>query len=154
MKTTEIFRFLNERLFLPDLQSKNKEQVLEELIEPLIQTGNVMNKNLILGTLHNRETLGSTGIGKGVAIPHCRTLMVTEIFIVIGLSKKGILFDAVDKKKVYIFFLVIAPPQDKSNVYLPILGKIVEMVRDTKIRNAMLKASNFQEFLNAIQKGS
>jgi mannitol/fructose-specific phosphotransferase system IIA component (Ntr-type) len=154
MKTTEIFHFLNERLFLPDLQSNNKEQVLEELIEPLIQTGNVMNKNLILGTLHNRETLGSTGSGKGVAIPHCRTLMVTEIFIVIGLSKKGILFDSVDKKKVHIFFLVIAPPQDKSNVYLPILGKIVEMVRDTKIRNAMLKASNFQEFLNSIQKGS
>ncbi len=153
MKHDEFLRFLDERLFLPNLASNTKEKVLKEMIEPLIQSGNLMSENLILGTLYNRETLGSTGIGKGVAIPHCRTLTVTEIYIVVGLSKKGILFDAVDKKKVHLFFLIIAPPQDKSNVYLPILGKIVEMVRDTKTRNAMLKATDFQTFLKAIPKG-
>ena len=97
MKHDEFIRFLDERLFIPNLSSNTKEKVLKEMIEPLIQSGNLMNENLIFGTLYNRETLGSTGIGKGVAIPHCRTLTVTEIYIVVGFSKKGILFDAVDK---------------------------------------------------------
>jgi mannitol/fructose-specific phosphotransferase system IIA component (Ntr-type) len=153
MNNKDFVGFLKEELFLPDLKSETKEEVINELVEPLIQAGHVRYKNLMLQTLLNRETLGSTGIGKGVAIPHCRTLTVTDIFIIIGFSKQGLPFDSVDKKKVRIFFLIIAPPQDESNVYLPILGKIVEMVRDTKTRNALLKADDFQSFVSTIEKG-
>ena len=153
MKNRELIGFLKEELFLPDLTSRTKKEVLNDLMEPLVEAGHVKNKNLILDTLLNRETLGSTGIGKGVAIPHCRTLTVTKIVVVVGISKRGLLYDSVDKKKVQLFFLIIAPPHDESNLYLPILGKIVEMVRDTKIRNAMLKAEDYESFFTVIEKG-
>lgn len=153
MNNLEFIGFLKEKLFLPDLTSRTKKEVLKELIEPLVKSGHLMNRNLILDTLLNRETLGSTGIGKGVAIPHCRTLTVTETAIIVGFSKKGLSYDSIDKKKVQLFFLIIAPPNDESNLYLPILGKIVEMVRDTKMRNAMLKAEDFESFSTVIKKG-
>lgn len=100
--------------------------------------------------LFKRETLGSTGIGKGVAIPHCRSLAVSEILIIVGISEEGVHYAAIDKKKVHLFFLIIAPPQEKSNLYLPILGKIVEIVRDSKKRRSLMKAENYTTFLKVI----
>ena len=153
MDTHRLASFFHEEFFKPELVSKKKEDVLEELVQPLVDSGKVKSKSLILETLKKRETLGSTGIGKGIAVPHCRTSVVSEIHIVAGVSNNGIPFDAIDKKDVKIFFLIVAPPQEETNLYLPILGKIVEMVRNARTRRALRKVDDFSSLLKVIQGG-
>ncbi len=151
MKTIDLAIFFRDEFFLPELVSETKEEVLEELIKPLLDECKIKSKSILLETLNKRETLGSTGIGKGVAVPHCRTLATSEVYIIVGISRKGIPYDAIDKKKVYLFFLIIAPPQENSNLYLPLLGKIVEMIRDSKVRKSLMKAKDFSSFLDTIR---
>ena len=153
MNSTELSGLFKEEFFLPDLIPSSKEEILEELVQPLVDAGRIKSKDLVLETLIKRETLGSTSIGKEVAIPHCRTLAASSVHIVAGISRKGVNFKAIDKKKVHLFFLIIAPPYEKSNLYLPILGKIVEMVHDAKIRKMLLKAKDFRSFIEIIQGG-
>jgi nitrogen PTS system EIIA component len=153
MKITELVKILKPDLFIPEMQSGTKPAVLEELVQPLVAGGFVRSKGLVIETLSKRETLGSTGIGKGVAVPHCRTLAVADLHIVVGVSKKGVDFEALDKKPAHLFFLIVAPPLDGNNLYLPVLGKVVESVRDSKLRQAMVGATDFGSFLKAIQGG-
>ncbi len=152
MNAHTLLKYFDKDLFVGDLKANSKENVLVELIEPLIQKSFVKNKIILLETLKKRETLGSTGIGKGVAIPHCRTLAVSTIHIVLGISKNGIAYEAIDKKKVHLFFMIVAPPQEEANLYLPILGKIVEIVRDAKYRRLLLKAKDFETFIEVFNQ--
>ena len=153
MNPEELVHNFREDFFLPDLVAKTKDDVLGELIEPLLQKGKVKGKSIILEILNNRETLGSTGIGKGVAIPHCRTLAVSKVYIVIGISKTGVPYDSIDKKDVHLFFLIVAPPHEESNIYLPILGKLVELIKNLKIRRALIKAEDYATFVEILEKG-
>lgn len=151
MDSINLSQFFRKELFIPTLKSEKKEKVLKELIKPLVQLDLIKNEEILYQTLVKRETLGSTGIGKGVAIPHCRTLTVSDINIVFGLSKKGIPFNAIDNKNVHIFFLIVAPPQDKNNQYLPLLGKIVEIVRDSKLYKSLRKTENYDSLIKIMK---
>jgi len=153
MASFNLINFFQEEFFLPQLVSQTREELLEELVQVLYDRKKVKSKSLILETLLKRETLGSTGIGKRVAVPHCRTLVVSEVTIMVGISPLGIPFDSIDKKDVKLFFLIVAPPQEESNLYLPILGKIVELLRDSRIRKSLMKVKDFSSFLNIIQRG-
>jgi len=153
MASFNLINFFQEEFFLPQLVSQTKEELLDELVQVLYDKKKVKSKSLILETLLKRETLGSTGIGKRVAVPHCRTLVVSEVTIMVGISPLGIPYDSIDKKDVKLFFLIVAPPQEESNFYLPILGKIVELLRDSRIRKSLMKVKDFSSFLNIIQRG-
>ena len=152
MNSGDLIKFFSKDRFISCLQSKTGDDVLAELVQPLLDSGLIKNKNVILETLKKRETLGSTGIGHGVAIPHCRTLAINEVNVVIGISKEGIDYNAIDNKPVNIFFLIVAPPQEISNQYLPVLGKIVEMLRSSKIRKALINVSGYDELLKIIEE--
>ncbi|MEO0053215.1 MAG: PTS sugar transporter subunit IIA, partial [candidate division WOR-3 bacterium] len=104
-----------------ELKSKRKPEVLRELVL-MIRSGDTAEQ--LLQTLQKREELGSTGIGRGIAIPHGRSLLLDKLEIAVGRSTKGVEFDAIDKKPVHLFFLVMAPPQDPGNQYLITLGRI------------------------------
>ncbi|MFO7891000.1 MAG: PTS sugar transporter subunit IIA [bacterium] len=151
MDSINLSKFFRKELFIPSLKSEKKEKILKELIKPLIQLDLIKNEDILYQTIIKRETLGSTGIGKSVAIPHCRTLTVSDINIVFGLSKKGVPFNAIDNKDVHIFFLIVAPPQDKNNRYLPLLGKIVEIVRNSKMHKALLKVEDYNSLIKIIK---
>jgi mannitol/fructose-specific phosphotransferase system IIA component (Ntr-type) len=94
-----------------------------------------------------RENLGSTGVGNGVAIPHGRSLIADNLMVVCGLSKNGIHFQAIDRKKVSIFFLLIAPHREVSNLYLPLLGTIARLASDPTKVMTLKKAKTAKEFL-------
>jgi PTS system nitrogen regulatory IIA component len=123
------------------------------LLQPLVDHKLIKSPKLVFETLLNREMLGSTGIGKQVAIPHCRTLAIPEISIVVGISKKGIDFNALDDQPVQLFFLILAPPLDESNQYLPILGKLCEMLKNTKFKDKLVKVESFENFIKLLTKG-
>ncbi len=124
-----------------------KNKVIEDLVY-LIKRGS--DAELIVSTLLKREELGSTGIGKGIAIPHCRSLAVDKLEIAVGRTTKGINFNAIDKKPVFLIFLIIAPPQDPGNQYLLTIGKIVQIAKDLTKKDLLNKAQTPEEFVTMI----
>jgi len=153
MTNEELVNYFDEQLFIPNLNAKTKNELFEEIIDQFVKIKYFKNKNIILEMLHQRERLGSTGIGKKVAIPHGRSTSASDILIAFGKSVEGIDYDAIDGKPVQLIFMIIAPPQDENNMYLPILGKMVEILNKTKNRNNLLKAETFDEFIEIISKG-
>jgi len=153
MTNEELINYFDDQLFLPDLQAKEKPELLEEIIDQFVKVKYFKNKNIILEMLHQRERLGSTGIGKNVAIPHGRSTSASDIMIAFGKSIDGIEYDAIDNKPVHLIFMIIAPPLDEDNIYLPILGKMVEILNKTKNRNKLLQAETSDDFIEIILKG-
>ena len=150
MHRNELGRFFKEHLFIADIKAKNKSGALSELLDLFVKEKYIRNRDIVLEMLHQRETLGSTGIGKGVAIPHGRTTAASDVLIAFGKSEKGIEFGAIDHKPAHLFFMVIAPPNDEGNVYLPILGSLVTILNDKGNRDKLQKVDSFSKFISII----
>lgn len=144
-------RIYNSQIKL-NLRSKTRDSVLKELVAQLHIPPQA--KEILLKTLIKREEMGSTGVGKGIAIPHARTLLVKECTLIIGISKSGVEFNAIDGKPVHLFFLLIAPPQEMSSSYLITLGKIAELARiiakDGRLFDVK-KDSQFREIMKELE---
>lgn len=141
-----------ERINL-SLKPGKKNKVIEDLVYSMKKG---TDAELIVSTLLKREELGSTGIGKGIAIPHCRSLAVDKLEIAIGRTTKPINFNAIDKKPVSLLFLIIAPPQDPGNQYLITLGKIVQIAKEltkAKVINKSKTPEEFIKLIDDIEKG-
>ncbi len=147
----EFLKCFTAELFLPHLTATTKDAALEEMLDALVERGGVRDRALLLDMLHRRESLGSTGIGKGVALPHGRSLSVRELVVVVGRSLDGIPFDAIDDKPVHHIFLIVAPPQDKESRYLTVLGRVVDLVKDAASRKKLLKVETFDEFVACVE---
>jgi len=126
MKISEI---LDKRAIKIGMEANTKEESLKELVGVLAQIENIGDQKSIVKALLERENLGSTGIGQGIAIPHGKTDKVNRLVAVLGLSKKGINFDALDGEPVYIFFLLVAP-KDTAGPHLKALAQISRLLRD------------------------
>lgn len=153
MTNEELLNYFDKQLFLPVIKAKSKDELFEEIVDQFVKVKYLKNREILLEMLHQREKLGSTGIGKKVAIPHGRTTSASEIMIAFGKSETGIEYDAIDGKPVHLIFMIIAPPQDENNMYLPILGKTVEILDKTKNRNKLMDAISYEEFIDIILKG-
>ncbi len=151
MENRELAQYFREELFIPNLQATNKKESFNELAELFVNNKMVRSKDIVLEMLNQREMLGSTGIGKGIAIPHGRTTAALDVQIAFGKSPKGIAFKAVDKRPVKLIFVVIAPPHDENNRYLPVLGKLVEVVHNEVNRKKLMKVQTFEEFIQTIE---
>jgi PTS system nitrogen regulatory IIA component len=101
--------------------------------------------------LVEREELGSTGIGKGIAIPHSRSLLVSKLELAIGRSTKGVSFDTIDKKPAHLFFLIVAPPQDQGNQYLVALGRVALVSQNLARNKQYLVPKTPQEMIQLIR---
>ena len=139
---------LKERINL-SIKPGKKNKVIEDLVYS-IKKGE--DAELIVSTLLKREELGSTGIGRGIAIPHCRSLAVDKLEIAVGRTAKPINFNAIDKKPVSLIFLIIAPPQDPGNQYLITLGKIVQIAKQLTKKNLIQKPQTPEEFIELINQ--
>jgi PTS system fructose-specific IIC component len=128
-----------------------KEVILEELVELLDRSGKVCNKHKLLIDLLNREKKASTGIGKGIAIPHVRTMQVREFVIGFARSTEGYEFDSIDGKPVHLFFVMGAPPYDDS-LYLKVFKSIAELFHSDTFEGELMSATSEYEIIRAIQK--
>ncbi|UCE17498.1 MAG: PTS sugar transporter subunit IIA [Gemmatimonadota bacterium] len=153
MENREFVSLFEENLFLPNLQARTKKDAIVEFVDLFVSQKKIKDKEILLEMLQQRESLGSTGIGKGIAIPHGRTLSTTNLIIAFGKSKLGIKFKAIDGKPVHLIFMIIAPYLDKKNRYLVVLGKLVELLGKKKIREKLLQVNTFQEFKDIIEGG-
>src|SRR3989338_1384575 len=107
--TVNLIDFLPENAIRADLKSQSKKEVLKELVQILTSAHSIKNAAGILEALLEREELGSTGIGQGIAIPHGKSDSAGKVVAALGISKLGIDFDALDGEPAYIFFILIAP---------------------------------------------
>lgn len=150
MDITEILPFFHEQRFIPELQATTKQAAIEELADKFVETRVIRNKELLLEMLNRRESVGSTGIGHGIAMPHGRTTATTEIIVAFGRSKKGIAWEAMDNKPVHLIFLIVAPPNEDKNLYLPMLGTLVEFLSKEENRKKLMNISTFEAFCKAL----
>ena len=133
-----------------DLQSESKDDLLKELVSLLDL--DEKSDAILFKTLKRRENLGSTGIGKGIAIPHCRSLVVNRLRLAYGRKRTGMDFNAIDGAPVHNFFLIVAPPLEVSNQYLPVLGKIAQFAKDPEVPERLLDLAEAGEFLDLLDQ--
>lgn len=151
MTHKEFVSYFQEDLFIPNLQAGTKAAAIEQVVAHLVERKRIRNGTIVLEALKKRESLGSTGIGKSLAIPHGRTTVTSSLSVVYARSVAGIPWESVDHKPVHFVFLILAPHQEKENHYLPLLGKIVEFARDANVRKKLLKVETHQELLEVLE---
>jgi len=140
---------LEEDNIIPDLKAKDKKGVLEELAEAIASHEPSLDKNSLVKVLLERERLGSTGIGDGVAIPHGKFPAVTQPIISFGRSRKGLDFDSMDGEPAFLFFLLVAP-ENAASIHLKALAKIAKILKNSAFRKVLMEAQNRQELYKTI----
>jgi len=146
----ELREFFSEDAIKLELEGTSKDEILKELISLL--TMDEKSAGMLFKMLKRRENLGSTGIGRGIAIPHCRSLVVNKLRVAFGRKASGVDFKAIDERPVNFFFLIVAPPLEVSNQYLPVLGKIAQFSKEADVPKRLLEISQPQQFLRLLEE--
>ncbi len=144
----ELREFFAEDAVQLELASSNKDDILKELIGLLKLPEK--DEATLFKMLKRRENLGSTGMGRGIAIPHCRSMVVNKLRVAFGRKKAGVDFKALDDKPVHFFFLIVAPPLEVSNQYLPVLGKIAQFSKEGDIPEKLMSISDPKQFMELL----
>ena len=144
----------SEKIVLLDSAQKDKMDLLSELLSAcLADTQDACPRDVVWNALKERELSMSTGIGHGVAIPHCSTDQVEEILALLALVKEGIEFDSVDGKPVHIIVLLIIP-RGKGDVHIKTMAAVANLLNNQEFRREVLEASSPTEAYAAIEKYS
>lgn len=146
----ELREFFNRDAVQLDLQSETKDDALKELIS--LVGLDEKSEAILFKMLKRRENLGSTGIGRGIAIPHCRSLVVNRLRVAYGRKPRGLDFKAIDQEPVHHFFLIVAPPLEVSNQYLPVLGRVAQFAKDPDVPRRLDAIDSPEDFLRLLEE--
>src|SRR5688572_32746271 len=146
----ELREFFTEEAIQLELRADSKDDILKELIGLLGL--DEKNQATLFKMLKRRESIGSTGIGRQIAIPHCRSLVVNKLRVAFGRKRAGVDFKAIDDKPVKFFFLIVAPPLEVSNQYLPVLGKIAQFSKEPDVPERLLALKEPTEFMKLLEE--
>jgi nitrogen PTS system EIIA component len=146
----ELREFFSEEAVELELKADSKDDVLKEMIGLLGL--DEKSQGILYKMLKRRENLGSTGIGRGIAIPHCRSLVVNKLRVAFGRKQGGVDFKAIDEQPAQYFFLIVAPPLEVSNQYLPVLGKIAQFAKEADINARLAAVDTPREFLALLEE--
>lgn len=146
MKLSEMIK---EKNIILELKAKDKKGVLEELAGVIARQEPSVDKEALVRVLLEREQLGTTGIGDGVAIPHGKLNGIEHPVISFGRSSKGLDFESMDGQPTFIFFLLVAP-DNSSGVHLQVLAKIAKMLKSRAFRNKLMEADSTEAIYQTI----
>ncbi|MCP4120528.1 MAG: PTS sugar transporter subunit IIA [Bacteroidetes bacterium] len=146
MKISEL---LNPLAIVSDLQARDKNRVLSELTDALVASESNLSSDEVIQVLMEREKLGSTGIGDGVAIPHGKLGGIPELMLAFGRSRQGVEFESMDGQPAYLFFLLLAP-EESVGVHLKTLARISKLLKDASVRQKLLDAADQQAIYQVI----
>ena len=127
------------------LTATTKDDILAEMIGLLGL--DEQSRAALFKIAKRRENLGSTGVGRGVAIPHCRSPVVDRLRLAFGRTRQGVEYQGIDNLPVHFLFLIVAPPLEVSNQYLPVLGKIAQFVKEPDVPARLMEVMTPEEFL-------
>ena len=148
----KIHQLLAEDLVLPELQSQNRDGVLLELARFIKGKRTEVSDEDLYEKFLKREMMGSTAVGAGYAIPHCKIQAVESPLVSLGISKKGIGFDAADGKPSFVFFAVVTP-EDHPSLNLQILAAVAQLIRRSRhLSKKLTRARTGREILDVIQE--
>lgn len=133
-----------------NLPGDSRDEVLNALLAllPLEER----SRTVLARTLRRRENLGSTGIGRGIAIPHCRSLVVSRLHLAYGRHVAGVDFRAIDNRPAHHFFLIVAPPLEVSGRYLPVLGKVAQFAKEADVPAGLAALNSVAEFFELLDR--
>ncbi len=132
------------------LESKDKPDVLRELVRILKDAGQIDDLDTVLAAVQEREDKQSTGLEAGVAVPHCKTPAVKSLKLAIGIAPEGIDFDSLDRQSTKLFFLLVAAP-DQSGPHVEALAEIARLARSKAFCQALVRAASAQEVVDLIR---
>lgn len=137
----KILDILDKQMIIPQLASKEKEGVLRELVRAILGVEKQVHEERLMEILLEREKLGSTGIGEGVAIPHGKSKDVKRLLASFGRSLPGVDFQSMDGKPAHLFFLLVAP-ENSAGIHLKALARISRLLKDNTFRNRLMGANS------------
>ena len=134
------------------LMGGTKDDILAEMVGLL--RVDERSSGTLLRILQRRENLGSTGVGRGIAIPHGRSLVVSRLRLAFGHRAEGVEYQAIDGRPVFTFFLIVAPPLEISNQYLPVLGRIAQFAKEPDVPDRLTALRSADDFFRLLaEKG-
>ena len=148
MKLSDI---LEKDSIIPELKGEDKKKVIEELAEAIIGSNSSLDKDSLVRVLLERETLGSTGIGDGVAIPHGKFHGVSEPVVSFGRSLKGLDFESMDGKPTHIFFILVTP-ENSTGLHLKLLARISRLLKNEPFKQKLRQAADREEIYGIIDE--
>jgi len=146
MKITDI---LDEASIIQDMRSTSKKGVLEELSDVLVEGGKLPDRDKVVEVLLDREKLGSTGIGDGIAIPHGKMKGIKDLVTSFGRSTKGVNFESIDNRPTHLFFLLVAP-ENSAGIHLKALARISRLLKDPSFRRRLMEAKDRRDLFTII----
>ncbi len=148
----KILDFLSKDAIIPKLEATTKEAAIKEMVNKLVAVGEINDADQVIDVLLEREKLGSTGIGEGVAIPHGKSESVKRVVAAFARSEDGVSFDALDGEPVYLLFLLIAPTDQQAiSDHLKVLARISRLLKDVYFRKALRNAETVDEVIRIIE---
>jgi fructose-specific phosphotransferase system IIA component len=145
----KLSKFCGEDLISFELKAQTKDETIKELVDLASNSKLVKDAGQFLKDILEREKLVTTGVGYGVAFPHAKSRAVRGIIIAFGRSKKGIDFESMDKKPVYLFFL-IAAPEDAIGAHLNVMARLSFLMKSEKNREKLAKIKSPKELLEVL----
>lgn len=146
----KILDTLKEGAIIAELNATDKKAVLEELTDTLAEGSGVRQEEMVR-VLLERERLGSTGIGGGIAIPHGKLGLLQSLLMAFGRSREGVDFDAMDGKPAHLFFLLLAP-ENSTGAHLKMLARISRSLKNSVFRERLMNAADGRELYMVIQR--
>ncbi|MBS3810040.1 MAG: PTS sugar transporter subunit IIA [Desulfobacterales bacterium] len=146
----KILDYMDRKAILTDLASADKKGVIDELAEPIAELSQLDHREIVR-VLIERERLGSTGIGGGIAIPHGKISGLESLVLGFGLSGKGVNFEALDSKPTHIFFLLLSP-DNSTGLHLRILARISKLLKEESFKAKLLGAKNPDDVIETIRE--
>ena len=139
-----------EKIVKIPLESKDKPDVLRELVRILMDAGEIDDFDTVLKAVQEREDKQSTGLQENIAVPHCKTAAVSSLKLAIGIAPQGIDFDSMDGEPSKLFFLLLAPP-GQSGPHVEALAEIAKLARSKSFCKALVYAGNTREVVELIK---
>jgi len=147
----KVSNLITNNMVILDLESNSRDEIIREMVSFLKARKKEIKEKDLYERLIQREELGSTAIGEGFAIPHCKVKSAKDLTVLLGISRKGVDFHSQDNKPSFIFFLVVSSP-DNPSVNLQALAAIAHLIRKSKnLIKKILNAKNISEVLTVIQ---
>ena len=144
-----ITEYLKKEAVLPHLQAITRKDVMAEMVLPLIHLQPILANYDVVSALCEREGLGTTAVGEGVAIPHCKVPVASNLTLAVGKSTVGVDFDAPDKELCHIFFLILAP-ENMAGQHLRLLAHIARRVKDSVFRSEILLSQSREQMWQTV----
>jgi len=142
---------LDKKLIKVPLKSSSKKMILEELIDLLDTEGCLVDHDLALQDVLKREVLGSTGLERGIAIPHAKTTSVDRMVMCIGIAPGGIDFEALDGNPSSLFFMILAPP-DQAGPHIEVLSDIARVTKSNAMCRLLTNAADADEVMELFEE--